>query len=395
MKRPLDASYRALAARYVRRQVKQLTGQVEGIRKAEDIECVHRARVACRRLQSVLSVFEDCFPSDRVRCWIEEVRRLGRGLGKARDQDVQIEFVTDLLAHVKDRDCLPGVTTVLARCQRQREKTQPKVLRLLRKVINGPALDEIRAATKKLTRAADDRNGTDSHREVFRRAEKHITARLRELWEFEPCLANPDDSEQHHAMRIAVKRLRYTMEVFKLAFDGALDRAIEAVKQVQSLLGDVHDCDVWISQLDKMLAKQARRLRRAFGHTRPLERLRVGIDYLKQDRQRRRRELFETLVAFWREQTEAGLWDDLVQVVRSRGAQPKEPDPQPRSAWRLGPSSGNGSACPAVGGATASSRDGGIVDPSRAPLGASDGQEVPSVADSPPTPVASESRLSP
>ncbi|MFH1922387.1 MAG: CHAD domain-containing protein, partial [Planctomycetota bacterium] len=57
----MDGSYQLLAGRYVRRQIRQLIGQLEGMRKADDIEFVHRARVASRRLRAALGIFRDCF----------------------------------------------------------------------------------------------------------------------------------------------------------------------------------------------------------------------------------------------------------------------------------------------------------------------------------------------
>jgi CHAD domain-containing protein len=332
MKPPVDKSYQLLAARYVRRQIKQLTGQIEGIHKAEDIEYVHRARVASRRLRQALCVFDDCFPKDRVSFWQKEIRRLGRGLGAARDKDVQIEWVSGVLARQEDRSCVSGVARVLVRCQRKRERVQPEVLRLLSQLLAGRALHEMLTATKRLTASAEGKQVTDKSPVVFERAEWYILERVGELRAFEPCLEKPEDRERHHAMRIAAKRLRYTMELFKAVYDGGLDRVIEAVKQVQSLLGEVHDCDVWVAQLDKMLQKHSKRLIRYFRHAGPLAQLKAGIDFLKQNRRRRRDELFSTLVHFWREQTEAGLWDELAEVVRLRGPAPAEPRVL---AWRV------------------------------------------------------------
>jgi CHAD domain-containing protein len=147
-------------------------------------------------------------------------------------------------------------------------------------------------------------------------------------------------------MRIAVKRLRYTMELFKPLYEGALDRVIEAIKQVQTLLGDVHDCDVWITQLDKMLQKQSKRFVRYYRHAGPLVQLQAGLDFLKRDRRRRRDELFSTLVQFWHEQTEAGLWDELAEVIGAQGPVPDAPPTPaavPRRAELSADRGGNGS----------------------------------------------------
>ena len=50
-------------------------------------------------------------------------------------------------------------------------------------------------------------------------------------------------------MRIAAKRLRYTIEVFKVLFDDELRADIQTMKGVQDLLGEMHDCDVWTETL--------------------------------------------------------------------------------------------------------------------------------------------------
>jgi CHAD domain-containing protein len=327
MKAPVDKSYQLLAARYIRRQIKQLTGQIEGIQKAEDIEFVHRARVASRRLRQALTVFADCFAEDRVVFWRKETRRLGRGLGAARDKDVQIAWVSDVLARLEEQSCVLGVARVLVRCQRKRERRQPEVLRQLRQLLDGHALHEMLKATKKLTSAGDGKQAVEASPLVFERAECQIAERVGALRGYEPCLARPGDLQQHHAMRIAAKRLRYTMELFKPIYDGRLDRVIEVIKHVQSLLGDAHDCDVWVAQLDRMLQEQSKRFVRYYRHPGPLVQVQVGIDYLKQDRRRRRESLFSTLVEFWREQVEAGLWDELAEVLRARAAGPRSSEP--------------------------------------------------------------------
>ena len=93
MTKSWDSSYRFLAAGHIRRQAKQLAEQLDGVRAAEDIECIHRARVASRRLRSALKMFSDCFRGKMVKRWRKQIRRITRELGDARDKDVQIDFL--------------------------------------------------------------------------------------------------------------------------------------------------------------------------------------------------------------------------------------------------------------------------------------------------------------
>jgi hypothetical protein len=155
---------------------------------------------------------------------------------------------------------------------------------------------------------------------LLRRAEKQVLRRLDDLSAFRACLADPEDYEQHHAMRIAAKQLRYTMEIFKPLYQGQADGAFEAVKQLQTLLGEIHDCDVWVEQLQRIARKQAKRLRPFYGYGGPPARLRAGLEYLQQDRSRQRRELFGGLVEYWEKLSREGTWEGLLQVVGCRPA---------------------------------------------------------------------------
>jgi putative phosphoesterase len=52
---------------------------------------------------------------------------------------------------------------------------------------------------------------------------------------------------KHHEMRINAKHLRYTMETFAPLYKDGLTKEIQIMKIFQDLLGEMHDCDVWLS----------------------------------------------------------------------------------------------------------------------------------------------------
>ena len=70
-----------------------------------------------------------------------------------------------------------------------------------------------------------------------------IAARLDELYSFIPAALDPDRVEELHDMRIAAKRLRYLLELSEPLFGQAAKKATKAVKELQDLLGEIHDCD--------------------------------------------------------------------------------------------------------------------------------------------------------
>jgi CHAD domain-containing protein len=323
MKLTDDRNLRGLAARYTRRQVRQLTGQIEGIRAAEDIEFVHRARVALRRLRTALAIFAEVFGADRVKAWRKALRRTARDLGDARDKDVQIEYVRAMLAENRDPEAVLGIARVLVRWEKKRESLQPVVLRSLRRLLSARVLHEILDACKKLRPKEQGKRALASPA-VYAHAQENILARFQELWSHRECLADPSDVQRHHAMRIAAKRLRYTMEIYRSAYGKRLEGVLDVMKQIQAYLGDLHDCDVWTAELGKVLDKEANRLAARYGHPGRLPRLEAGFRCLQEERSSRRRQVFDALVRYWRGLTEEGFWDELWEAVQP----PAGPEPQ-------------------------------------------------------------------
>ena len=99
-------------------------------------------------------------------------------------------------------------------------------------------------------------------------------------------------------------------------YPGQLDEPVEAIKRVQSLLGEIHDCDVWLEHLDRFATAERKRITEMFGHAGPFQHLLPGIEHLRQNRSDRRRQAFAELVEYWGELGRRGLWDRLTAVVR-------------------------------------------------------------------------------
>jgi len=321
----VDQSYQLLGARYVRKQLRALSREIEGARKAEDLECVHQARVASRRLRSAMRVFGDGFPAKKVKTWRREIRRVTEGLGSARDKDVQIELVAAFLSEVTDAEKRPGIERLLLRLRQQRERIQPKVVKALKRLRDRGVLKDMRATTKAMLSELNGRDVTIQSPFVFVRAERLIIRRLEKLLAYQDCLSDPADKPRHHAMRIATKRLRYTMEICRPVYDGELDEAVTAAKHLQELLGDIHDCDVWIDALPEFMEQERERTLEYCGSAEPLAQLAAGIEHLRQQRQKHREETFIELGRYWRQLSDRGLWDGLVATILSRVSEPARP----------------------------------------------------------------------
>ena len=73
--------------------------------------------------------------------------------------------------------------------------------------------------------------------------------RLDELYEWGQYVDNPYHVRELHNLRIAAKRLRYTLEIFADALPEPVAPLVKEVAQVQEELGALHDSDVRIALL--------------------------------------------------------------------------------------------------------------------------------------------------
>jgi CHAD domain-containing protein len=321
----VDESYRLLAAGFLRRQAKRLAGQLDGVRKAEDIEFVHRARVASRRLRAAMRMFRDCFDARQFKRWRKQIRRVTTGLGDARDRDVQIEFLCGALDDLQEKACYSGIARLLVRLEQKRERLQSKVVKAVDRLQSSGVVDEMLAVAKQIISEAKAQKLGVQSPVAFDQTGQHLLHGLEQMLAYQDSLEGAEQKERHHAMRIAAKQLRYTVEISKPVYDGQLDESVTVIKRVQTLLGDVHDCDVWLEHLDVFAEKERGRILKHFGHAVPFVRLEAGIEHLRQQRRARRRQAFEELVDYWRELDGQGYWEKMVSTIQQRGRQPQRP----------------------------------------------------------------------
>lgn len=316
-----DEGICVLSAKHFRRQAQRLAAQLDGIRAAEDIEPVHRARVASRRLRAGLRMFESYLEPEVHARWRKHVRRITSGLGDARDKDVQIEFLCHVLSELDDPAFFPGVVRLLAELEKQRERLQPAVLKAVDRIERSGVLAEMQGALKEVRGASEEAKPSARSEAMYGAAERRINAQLDELLSREAALADPHAIADHHAMRIAAKRMRYTLEIVKSPYQGGLDKMIDVVKRLQTLLGDIHDCDVWAERLAEFAQRQHDRVIDRFGHEGPYARLSAGIECLRDRRAHDRQLLFQELRDYWAQLERDRVWDDL----RRRAGAPGEP----------------------------------------------------------------------
>ncbi len=160
-------------------------------------------------------------------------------------------------------------------------------------------------------------------------AARIIRVRLDEMRSFAPAALELDRTRDQHDMRIAAKRLRYILETTEFCFGKPAKTARRGARDLQDLLGELHDCDVMLPRVEAHLAalraEDAAAVRERAADSHDLDpRLAAGAPHRTAYRglevlvvyvQARRGLLFDRFREFWAEQERAGTWKRLERAV--------------------------------------------------------------------------------
>jgi hypothetical protein len=136
-------------------------------------------------------------------------------------------------------------------------------------------------------------------------------------------------TKAQHDMRIAAKRLRYVLELTGFVFGKPADTARRRARDLQDILGEIHDCDVMLPRvrghLKRLQQDDAGTVRSKAGRAPDLEpRLAAraphrtayrGLDVLAVYLEARRGLLEDRFADFWRGQEQTGTWVRLERTV--------------------------------------------------------------------------------
>lgn len=327
---PLVDSYYLFGLEALQERLPALAQEIDGVRLAEDIECVHRMRVASRRVRNALALFGDDLPQKQYDMWRVELRRITRVLGAARDTDVQIAWVEDFSNQMTDADLRLGVERLLLRLRQQRAQWQNKIVKTLDRLEDKRILDNMYETLHELLVHGRVYEIESLPMDLSDRARAAIVLRLEQFLAYEPHIAHPERVAELHLMRIAAKHLRYTLEVFQPLYGKALRKPLKVVKEIQELLGEVHDCDVWIAYVPRFTAEEHVRALDYYGDAAAADSFLPGLNTLVENRRQQRLKIYYTFRHFWDLTKEMGMWDRIRHAVRLREPEvlfsPDEPD---------------------------------------------------------------------
>jgi inorganic triphosphatase YgiF len=217
--------------------MRHLTANQLAAERSEDPEGVHQMRVGARRLRSALRLFDAWLPVRAAQAFAEELRWLGRELGRARDLDVFALELLGPLARSRPEDA--GLAALSAATESARAEAHAAVrtalrsqryvlfvLRLGRSVEGTPLrrgqLAVLHAPARRAIRPL-----------LYLRAEhlEGLAERLDQL-----------SARELHRLRIRTKRLRYAIELVGPLFgEKEAARSARRLAELQDALGHLND----------------------------------------------------------------------------------------------------------------------------------------------------------
>ena len=222
----------------------------------DDIETIHDFRVALRRLRALFQLAKPLLPNEEYTAWQARLTTWSYKLGHVRDLDVfrliWNELTLTLTQLLSQQAGKPALTTLIAnKCQSSRAhlytevaagQCTPVLLGLWAFIDNcpAPAADEPQLACKKF---------------VLERL-THWLARFIEQGD----TLDITDLSAAHELRIASKRLRYTLESLTPILPDNTRLLTQRLEQLQDMLGRIQDITFTPPLLQELVKASASRL---------------------------------------------------------------------------------------------------------------------------------------
>ncbi|HEX5506132.1 MAG TPA: CHAD domain-containing protein, partial [Thermomicrobiales bacterium] len=254
---PLDPGepFGPVADRLLRERLAALLAHAEAIDAGGDgaADAVHDTRVAGRRLRAALDAAAPICKPKRLRRFSRAVVALADALGAVREDDVALAWLRERAAGLAAGEG-EGVARLVATIEAERDGRWDELLAALGRWRDGDPGAAVARLVRRKARAgrggAAETLGAAAGRALAaRRAD--FAAHLGALDRLDATDAPGDEEVDRalHDLRVAAKRLRYTLELCRPALPGDAAGALAALKGLQGDLGDLHDRAALVARL--------------------------------------------------------------------------------------------------------------------------------------------------
>ncbi len=224
----------------------------------EEVEAVHKMRVASRRLRASMDAYAAVCKRKPFKRAYRTVKKAADRLGAARDTDVLMQQVQDLLDKAPSEE-QAGMRWLLERLASYRKVCQHELEAVLSQLDRSGFKETLEACLPKETTSPEKDTSlpaSEAQTPTEQQARSIARTKLAELSSESDQVDLPYAVRALHRFRIAAKRLRYTLEIFEDFLPVGCKSIVKEVVQIQEDLGQVHDRDVLIALLRLCLGSQ-------------------------------------------------------------------------------------------------------------------------------------------
>lgn len=217
--------------------VHDLQDAMPRVLRDSDPEAVHDLRVALRRIRSLLRIVRSVYGTFHTNAIRREMKKVAEATGALRDEEVLAETLSELQLKGAAKS---GLAAWRARRKQRLKALRSSVVSLLASGALAQPIAHLHALVALPCNPKRDREVRRFARQVVLEAQANV----------DECRAvEVSDVGGMHALRIAYKRLRYSIEAFARYLPPELRAWRDVASRFQSLLGDLHDHDVAIEVL--------------------------------------------------------------------------------------------------------------------------------------------------
>ena len=235
---PIPLSAQSTAGELVRHviagSVASLLRHDPGVRLGDDVEDIHRARVATRRMRSQLRTFRAILDPAWAGALRDDLRWLGNSLGTVRDKQVMSQRLRGRTTALAPEDA-PIVGELADELHAESEEARARLVLDMRSDHYIDLIEKlIEASRAPALQEGAQQPATIAIPPVARRDWKQLRKAVTKMPH------TPDDI-QLHRIRILAKRLRYAAEAAAPIVGKIAQRQAETAAQLQDVLGDHQD----------------------------------------------------------------------------------------------------------------------------------------------------------
>ena len=291
----------------LRTQLKLMCALREKAIDWKDPEGVHDMRVLSRRLRSSISDFKPYLRKATLPQ--QKLVTIAKRLGAVRDEDVALAALEELKSQA------PGLAAegieILAEERRRRRKDARAALKVALKAstvseFRKEFLGSLRGMAVVFPKKSGTKRADDTV--VFGCVGAAVIKdRLKELCDASRHIYLPFENKELHELRILAKQLRYAIELCASCWGEEMEATAREISFLQTSLGELHDCDVWIDSLGGRLRRAARKNQNDEDNVR----LREGAGWLLKHFATERMEHYRDALTRWQQWEADGFLERL------------------------------------------------------------------------------------